>query len=83
VSACHSVRLKSALIEIRSGKHTTLQNQPAGRARQRTCSRIIALMCERTVAGRGGGGGGGGGGSEAISRRDSNTTSTLIAVPML
>jgi len=29
-----------------SGKHTTLQNQPGGPARQQACSRIIALMCE-------------------------------------
>jgi len=47
MSACHSVGLKSALMEIWSGKHATLQNQPGGPARQRACSRVTALMCEQ------------------------------------
>ena len=45
MSACHSVRLKSSVMKICSSKHTTLQNQPGGPARQLACSHI-ALMCE-------------------------------------
>jgi len=55
----------------RSSKHTTLQNQPGGPARQRPCSRIIALMCELC---------GGGEGQQSDQPAGSITASTLIAV---
>ena len=62
------VCLKSASMEIWSGKHTTLQNTPGGPARQWACSRVIAFMCELC------------GGSKAISPSDDSIMASTINI---